>query len=288
MSYDLDIRDTVKYKEIMKQYGLGPNGAIVTSLNLFSTRFDQVMKIIDKRRSEYDYVIFDTPGQIEVFAWSAAGTLITDTLASGYPTVVVYVMDMSRSQNPITFMSNMLYACSILYKTKLPFIIAFNKIDVTDHSFAEKWMKDFESFEAAADSDTSYMANLTRSLSLVLDKFYQNIRTVGVSSMTGAGIPELFTKLKDCYTEYYTDYKPEYERIKREAQKAAADEATKKLEKLTTRDKTDHKTPGPSGSSLITSGDAEPMYDSDQEDQVTKGSTLRGSKGDKDDDEGEF
>ena len=38
-----DIRDTVNYKEVMKQYGLGPNGGIVTSLNLFATRFDQVM-----------------------------------------------------------------------------------------------------------------------------------------------------------------------------------------------------------------------------------------------------
>ena len=32
----------VKYKEVMKQYGLGPNGGILTSLNLFATRFDQV------------------------------------------------------------------------------------------------------------------------------------------------------------------------------------------------------------------------------------------------------
>jgi hypothetical protein len=38
----IDIRDTVNYKEVMKQYGLGPNGGIVTSLNLFATKFDQV------------------------------------------------------------------------------------------------------------------------------------------------------------------------------------------------------------------------------------------------------
>ena len=44
-----DIRDTVNYKEVMKQYGLGPNGGIVTSLNLFSTRFDQVMRFIEQR-----------------------------------------------------------------------------------------------------------------------------------------------------------------------------------------------------------------------------------------------
>ncbi len=39
---NVDIRDTVKYKQVMKEYGLGPNGAIMTSLNLFSTKFDQV------------------------------------------------------------------------------------------------------------------------------------------------------------------------------------------------------------------------------------------------------
>jgi GPN-loop GTPase len=38
----IDIRDTVDYKQVMKQYNLGPNGGIMTSLNLFATRFDQV------------------------------------------------------------------------------------------------------------------------------------------------------------------------------------------------------------------------------------------------------
>lgn len=42
---NVDIRDTINYKEVMKQYGLGPNGAIVTSLNLFATKFDQVRSV---------------------------------------------------------------------------------------------------------------------------------------------------------------------------------------------------------------------------------------------------
>src|SRR5690606_15360665 len=36
---DIDIRDTVNYKQVMKQYQLGPNGGILTSLNLFATRY---------------------------------------------------------------------------------------------------------------------------------------------------------------------------------------------------------------------------------------------------------
>lgn len=73
-------------------------------------------------------MVIDTPGQIEVFTWSASGSIITETLASTFPTIVVYVMDTARSTNPVTFMSNMLYACSILYKTKLPFIVVLNKV----------------------------------------------------------------------------------------------------------------------------------------------------------------
>ena len=93
---NIDIRDTVKYKEVMTQYGLGPNGAIMTSLNLFSTKFDQVLEIVEKRASSTDHVIIDTPGQIEVFTWSASGSIITETLATTIPTVVLYVMDVAK------------------------------------------------------------------------------------------------------------------------------------------------------------------------------------------------
>src|SRR5512140_2076183 len=46
---NIDIRDSVNYKEVMKQYSLGPNGGILTSLNLFATKIDQVVKLLEKR-----------------------------------------------------------------------------------------------------------------------------------------------------------------------------------------------------------------------------------------------
>nr|VZH93639.1 unnamed protein product [Spirometra erinaceieuropaei] len=109
---NIDIRDTVKFKEVMKQYGFGPNGAILTSLNFFTAHFDKVINLIGKNSSKVRHVVIDTPGQIEVFTWSASGVIITELLSSTYPTIIVYVMDTPRSHNPVTFMSNMLYACS--------------------------------------------------------------------------------------------------------------------------------------------------------------------------------
>ena len=66
-------------------------------------------------------------------------------------------MDTVRSTNPVTFMSNMLYACSILYKTKLPFIVAMNKIDVVDHKYAVEWMEDFEVFQVHMGLNQRYL-----------------------------------------------------------------------------------------------------------------------------------
>lgn len=34
-------------------------------------------------------VLLDTPGQIEIFTWSASGQIVTELLASSFPTAIV-------------------------------------------------------------------------------------------------------------------------------------------------------------------------------------------------------
>lgn len=282
----------------MKQHKLGPNGAILTCLNLFATKFDQVMSILEKRafppdeeevhgddvvdvdaaavggsdggdeekvaasndggtgalrksssetdetqqvdnsssssndnssninsnKSPLDYVLIDTPGQIEAFTWSASGTIVTSALATTFPTVLAFVIDTPRCAASVhTFMSNMLYACSMLYRAKLPMVIVLNKIDVVGCEFVKEWMEDYESFQEALDDASSstngysdemagggggsgYYASLTRSLSLVLDEFYNHLHKVGVSAATGEGVDEFWDVVQQAAEEYETGY----------------------------------------------------------------------------------
>lgn len=69
-------------------------------------------------------------------------------------------------------------------------------------------MNDFEKFQAALEekgrdeNGENYMNSLMSSMSLVLDEFYNNLRAVGVSAMTGQGMKEFFEAVEDCRKEY--------------------------------------------------------------------------------------
>ncbi|KAJ5190840.1 uncharacterized protein N7498_009825 [Penicillium cinerascens] len=256
---NIDIRDSINYKEVMRQYNLGPNGGILTSLNLFATKVDQIIALLEKRTTPdpskptakpIEHILVDTPGQIEVFVWSASGSILLETLASSFPTVIAYIIDTPRASSTSTFMSNMLYACSILYKTKLPMILVFNKTDVKDAEFAKEWMTDFDKFQQALREEeesgafgaegaaggfgagSGYMGSLLNSMSLMLEEFYRHLSVVGVSSMTGDGVDEFFEAVEEKRQEFERDYKPELERKKKEREENKANQREVELGKL--------------------------------------------------------
>eukprot|EP00957_Ditylum_brightwellii_P110406 8420231-Ditylum_brightwellii.AAC.1 len=85
-------------------------------------------------------------------------------------------------------MSNMLYACSMLYRTRLPLVVVFNKTDVVSHDFAQEWMEDYEAFQEALDERNEY--------------------TDGPESTaaTGDGVDDFWNAVQNAANDYETDY----------------------------------------------------------------------------------
>eukprot|EP01016_Furgasonia_blochmanni_P026759 TRINITY_DN2833_c0_g1_i2.p1 TRINITY_DN2833_c0_g1~~TRINITY_DN2833_c0_g1_i2.p1 ORF type:complete len:423 (-),score=66.94 TRINITY_DN2833_c0_g1_i2:252-1520(-) len=227
---NLDIRQTLNYKEIMKKHGLGPNGAILTALNLYCTRFDQVLSIIDQRKDDLETIVVDTPGQIEVFTWSASGSIISTTLSVTLPTVLIYVIDLGRCENPNSFMSNMLFCCSIMYKMKLPLVVVLNKCDVGDAEKVKVWMEDYEKYLEALEGDQRYLSCLSRSMCLVLDEFYKNLNAVAVSSVSGFGFDKLDEAIAKARKEYFDVFLPDL--IANKSKNTSAEEIEKMNEEI--------------------------------------------------------
>ncbi len=98
-----------------------------------------------------------------------------------------------------------------------------NKVDVVGCEFVKEWMEDYDSFQEALDDATGggsgdgglcseeermmgggcgYFASLTRSLSLVLDEFYNHLNKVGVSAAIGEGVGEFWKVVQMAAEEY--------------------------------------------------------------------------------------
>ena len=169
----------------------------MTSLNLYATRFDQVMTLLESK-SSLEHIIIDTPGQIESFTWSSAGQIMTSLLATSFPTHLTYIVDTARCSSPSTFMSNMLYALSMSFRSRLPLQVVLNKSDLADPDTLKAWMSDYDSFSSSLDSHSdTYYDSLTRSLAMGLDEFYTTLEPVGVSAAMGTGIDDYIAKSDD-------------------------------------------------------------------------------------------
>ncbi|KAL7671278.1 hypothetical protein ACOME3_006179 [Neoechinorhynchus agilis] len=214
----------------MQTYKLGPNGAILTSLNLFATNFGAVIDFISEKCSVSTggfrpIVLIDTPGQIESFTWSASGQIICECLASAFPTIIAYVTDIPRSSsNPMTFMTNMLYSCSIMFRMQLPILLVLNKNDIEHHAKIESWIKgedNFQNFEEALkkhqeSSKGRFVDSLALSLAFALVEFYDQLSvcwfcSASTTDNTSFGYEELMEAFDKQREAFINDYWPKIE-----------------------------------------------------------------------------
>jgi hypothetical protein len=192
---DVDIRDHVDIVSIMKQYDLGPNGALIMANDLIASKIDDVQNEIDKVNP--DYLLVDTPGQIELFAYRASGQFLVQNLNLDEK-MSIFLFDGSLVTTPVNFVSIALLATSIRLRLNLPTINVLTKTDLIGEKLKEilKWSTSLSALENAISQEVDGEAyTLTTSIlrGLNLGGFAQGL--IPLSNATGEGMVNLESAL---------------------------------------------------------------------------------------------
>ena len=188
---DIDVRDYVDIVQIMKQYDLGPNGSMIMANDLLASKIDDLQHEIDNVNP--DYLIVDTPGQIELFAYRASGPFLIQNLNVGEK-VSIFLHDGSLMTSPSNFVSIALLATSVKLRLGISQINVLTKTDLIEDKIKDilKWSTNMASLEDALAKDSdgenyTLAINILRSLNL--GGFAQG--TIPISNATGDGMVNL-------------------------------------------------------------------------------------------------
>ncbi|HTT15260.1 MAG TPA: ATP/GTP-binding protein [Thermoplasmata archaeon] len=124
---DVDIREWVRLADLQDEYGLGPNGAQVAAADMIALKIFEVKQAVQELKG--DYVLVDTPGQIELFAFREASRAIVDAL-SGDRSIVSFLFDPALARSPAGFVSLLMLSATVEFRFRLPMTNVLAKADV--------------------------------------------------------------------------------------------------------------------------------------------------------------
>lgn len=128
---DIDIRRYVKTERVMRRFGLGPNGGLIASMDIaakFSRRIRR--EIIE---SGPEYLIVDTPGQLEIFVFRNAGIVLLREAILSIPdskSLAIFLFDPFLCSELNSMLSLLLLASSVFLRIQIPMLGALTKIDI--------------------------------------------------------------------------------------------------------------------------------------------------------------
>jgi hypothetical protein len=186
---DIDIRETVKINEVMEQYRLGPNGALVLASDLIAEEAEQIGAEIEDLQA--DVVLVDTPGQMELFAFRASGPYIANELTKQQK-AIVYLFDSVFSFNPLNYVSNMFLAAAVYNRFFFPQLHVLSKSDLLPPEETKRivdWSNQPETLESAIEEKlTGTRRLLSIDMMHALYRLGLEFSLIPVSSKTNDGL----------------------------------------------------------------------------------------------------
>ncbi|EME26826.1 nucleotide binding protein isoform 2 [Galdieria sulphuraria] len=125
-----DIRELISVEHVEEELTLGPNGALVYCMEYLLENFEWLEEILCGLLED-DYVIFDCPGQIELYTHYSFMRDFTVALKQlGFQLCGVYLLDSQVLCDPNKYLGGCLSALSTMLQLEIPHVNILTKMDL--------------------------------------------------------------------------------------------------------------------------------------------------------------
>ncbi|RLV91954.1 hypothetical protein JA1_003517 [Spathaspora sp. JA1] len=141
--FTIDIRDLISLQDVMEEMDLGPNGGLIYCFEFLLNNLDW----LDEEIGDYndEYLIFDCPGQIELYTHIPVLPTIVKHLTQSlnFNLCATYLLESSFIIDNAKFFSGALSAMSAMILLELPHINILSKVDLVKSEYSKKQLKKF-------------------------------------------------------------------------------------------------------------------------------------------------
>ncbi len=191
---DIDIREWVALDEVMGEYNLGPNGAQIVAADLMAVNIKKITDLLDGVRTEY--VLVDTPGQLELFAFRESSNVIVEAFGKE-KSMVVYLSDPMLCKTSNGFVSNIVLSSLVEFRLQLPVINILTKADLMKDEDRDRMISWFENSDSLYDDLLDNDANPQTVVGMELFKAVESVGIFGqiraVSAVENTGLEEIYS-----------------------------------------------------------------------------------------------
>lgn len=127
----VDIRDLISLEDVMEELELGPNGGLVYCMEYLEDNMDGWLSEQLEDYIDDDYLIFDCPGQIELYSHIPVLRTFVDQLKRwDFNVCAVYMLDSQFVSDVTKYISGCMASLSAMIQLELPHINVLTKVDL--------------------------------------------------------------------------------------------------------------------------------------------------------------
>jgi len=200
---DWDIRKYVDLRKIMVEEGLGPNGGLIRAHELMMKYVDKISLSIKSLAFKSSYILVDTPGQMELFAFREIGSALLSRL-SNYSSLGIFIVDATNINKASDAVMALLLALAINFHLDIETIFIVNKIDASPNGkaveYIETLLKDPKYLAKMIKEEGSGMlGEMAYRLVESLREFLPPTRIVAISATQGYNFYDLYSIIHDVF-----------------------------------------------------------------------------------------